>query len=87
MILAALSRNCPWVSKFQGARKIFIQTIELEAAPTKSTKQFEIGQALDQTCRVQSRGPERAHQTMTCHGDHWGRIADLRDSFEGIFDF
>ena len=42
--------------------KFLFWTLELMATATNLANQVEVGQALDQSCNVQSRGPEKAHQ-------------------------
>ena len=73
--------------EFQGFRmwgKFVFRTLELTDTPTNLANQVKVGDALDQSRGVQSRGPERAHQTMSHHGDRLGQIADFRHSFETI---
>ena len=51
--------------EFQGLRvwgKFVFRTLELTDTPTNLANQVKVGHALDQSRRVQSRGPERAHQ-------------------------
>ena len=62
--------------------KFVFRMLELTDTSTNSNSQVKVGHALDQSRSVQSRGPERAHQTMRRHGDRRGRVADFRDSFE-----
>ena len=51
--------------EFQGFRvwgKFVFRTLELTDTPNNLANQVKVGHALDQSCSVQSRGPERAHQ-------------------------
>ena len=73
--------------EFQGFRawgKFVFWTLELTDTPTDLANQVKVGHALNQSHSVQSRGPERAHQTVSSHGDRRGQIAGFRDSFEKI---
>ena len=58
--------------------------LELTDTPTNLANQVKADHALDQSRSVQSRRPERAHQTMSRHGDRRGEITDFRDSIEAI---
>ena len=52
--------------EFQGFRvlgKFVFRTLELTDTPTNLANHVKVGHALDQSRSVQSRGPERAHQT------------------------
>ena len=71
--------------EFQGFRvwgKFVFRTLELMDTPTNLANQVKVGHALDQSCSVQSRGPERAHQNKCHHGDRRRQIADFVDSCE-----
>ena len=51
--------------EFQGFRvwgKFVFRTLELTDTPTNLANEVKVGQALDQSCSVQLRGPKRAHQ-------------------------
>ena len=60
--------------------KFIFRTLELMDTPTNLVK---VGHALDQSCSVQSRGPERAHQNSR-HGERRGQIVDFETVLRGL---
>ena len=58
--------NYPTLAReFQGFRvweKFVFRTLELTDTPTNLANEVKVGHAFDQSCSVQSRGPERVHQ-------------------------
>ena len=60
IICSTLSHTFPWVPGFWVWGKFVFRTLELTETPTIQVK---VGRALDQSRSVQSRGPERAHQS------------------------